>query len=71
MKLIRAYVILYVHKYVFLPPLAPANMIRSGAYGRFKILNVDLPTVSKQGIEFVFAEFRGGIAESRKIKSKR
>ena len=66
MKLIRAYVSLYIRKYEFLPPLSPADLIKSGGYGRCKILTVDLPTVSKQGMEFIFAKFRVGIAELRK-----
>ena len=74
MKLIRAYVSLYVRKYVLLPPLVPDNLIESGGYGILKILTVGLPTISKQGKEFIFAKFRVGITESRKeykIKSKR
>ena len=57
MKLIQAYVSLYVCKYVFLPPSAPADLIESGGYGNCKILTVDLPTVSKHGMEFLFAKF--------------
>ena len=48
MKVIRAYVSLYLREYVFLPRLAPANLIESGGYGRCKILTVDLLAVSKQ-----------------------
>ena len=68
MKLIRAYVCLYVCKYVLLPPLAPADLIKSGGYGFCKVLTVGLPTVSKQSMEFHFAKFRVGIAEPRKNK---
>ena len=70
MKLIQAYVSLYVCKYVFFPPLAPADLIESGGYGNCKILTVDLMTVSKQGTEFLFAKFWVEIAESRKKKWK-
>ena len=65
MKLIRVYVSLYVRKYVFLPPLELADLIESVGYRRCKILTVDLPMVIKQGMEFHFARFRVGIAESQ------
>ena len=57
MKLIGAYVSLYVRKYVLLPPLAPADIIKSGGYGRCKILTVNLFMVSKKGLEFVLQDF--------------
>ena len=68
MKLIQAYVSLYVCKYVLLPPFALADLIESGGYSHCKILAVYLPTVSKQGVQFLFAKFRVGTAESRKNK---
>ena len=54
MKLIRAYVSLYVRKYLLLPPLAPSDLIESGGYGRCNILTVVLPEVSKQVMESLF-----------------
>ena len=53
MKLIRAYVSLYVRKYLLLPPLLSADLLESGCYGRKNILNVGLPTVIKQGKDFL------------------
>ena len=77
MNLIQAYVRLYVRKYVFLPPLTPDDPIEYVGYECCKILIIYLPTVSKQGMEFIFAKYSSGnrgIAESRnrrKIKSKK
>ena len=68
MKLIRAYGSLFIHKYVLLLPLVTANTMESGGCGCWKILTVGIPMVSKQGREFLFAEFLAGIAESRKNK---
>ena len=58
MKLIQAYVSMYVNKYVLLTTLSPADLIESGGYGRCKILTVDILTVSKQGMEFIFVKCR-------------
>ena len=68
MKLIRAYISLYVRKSVLLSPLEPFDIIESGGYRRCKILTVDLPRVNKQGMEILFSKFRVEIAESRKNK---
>ena len=68
MKLIRAYISLYVRKSVLLSPLEPFDKIESGGYRRCKILTVDLPRVNKQGMEILFSKFRVEIAESRKNK---
>ena len=66
MKLIRAYISLYVCNYVTLPPLATADLIKSGCYGCCKIQAVDFPTVIKQVIECIFAKFQVGMEESQK-----
>ena len=67
MKLILLYVSLYIRKYVFLPPLALADLIESGGYVRCKILTVDILTVSKQGMELPFCKVSSG--NYKKIKS--
>ena len=71
MKLIREYASQYVHTYVV--SLCPTYLC-AGQLDWLRRLRAsldltrDLTTVSKQGIEFIFAKYRVGIAESRKIK---
>ena len=50
MRLIRAYVSLYVHTH-FIPPFVALDLIKSDSYRRYKTLIIVLLTVSQQGTE--------------------
>ena len=66
MKSIRPYVSLYVHTH-FVLPFVPADLMKSGSYGRWKTLIIGLPTVSKQVRNFFFEMSRQNRENEEKI----
>ena len=66
MKLIRPHVSLYVRTH-FILPFVPADLIKSGSYGRWKTLIIGLLTVSKQVRNFFLEMSRQNRENAEKI----